>query len=102
MMYGALTLITNFSFISPKFRNCFLQHYYISTLYRQMPYSTVIKLNTICFGAKGYTTHNSLPFRYRGGGKGGREYAGKTGHPQRFAMQFSSLSCMSYFYSYMG
>src|SRR6476661_8042679 len=45
MMYDPLTLITIFSFISPKFRNCFLQHYYISTLYRQTPYSTVIKLN---------------------------------------------------------
>ena len=56
MMYYTLTLITIFSVISPIFRTCFLQHYYINTLYRHMPYSTVMKLNIIYSCAKGHTT----------------------------------------------
>src|SRR6478609_4994521 len=56
MMYYTLTLITIFSGISPIFRTCFLQHYYINTLYRQMPYSTVMKLNIMYSCAKGHTT----------------------------------------------
>src|SRR6476469_5540388 len=55
-MYGMLTLIIIFSVISPIFRTCFLQHYYINILYRQMPYSTVTKLNIIYFFVKGHTT----------------------------------------------
>src|SRR6476469_11106934 len=53
MMYYTLTLITIFSVISPIFRTCFLQHYYINTLYRHMPYSTVMKLTIIYSCAKG-------------------------------------------------
>src|SRR6476619_6553421 len=56
MMYNTLTLITIFSVISPIFRTCFLQHYYINTLYRHMPHSTVMKLTTIYSCAKGHTT----------------------------------------------
>src|SRR6476469_10129516 len=56
MMHYTLTLITIFSVISPIFRTCFLQHYYINTLYRYMPYSTVMKLAIIYSCAKGHTT----------------------------------------------
>src|SRR6476469_6943163 len=56
MMYYTLTLITIFSVISPIFRTCFLQHYYINALYRHMPYSTIMKLNIIYSCAKGHTT----------------------------------------------
>src|SRR6478609_7967698 len=55
MMYYTLTLITIFSVISSIFRTCFLQHYYIYTLYGQLPYSTVMKLNIIYSCAKGHT-----------------------------------------------
>src|SRR6478609_2366614 len=56
MMYNTLTLITIFSVISPSFRTRFLQHFYINTLYRHMPYSTVMKLTIIYSWAKAHTT----------------------------------------------
>ena len=62
-----------------------------------MPYSTVMKLYIICFFAGVYTTAQLFAFFiYRGGQKASfikkeeGEFAGKTGHPQRFAMYFSS------------
>src|SRR6478609_7751593 len=54
------------------FTNCFLQRYYINTLYRQfkqMRYSSVVKVNIICFCRIGHT--NSLPSCYKGGENGG-------------------------------
>ena len=92
-IYYALTLITIFNVISPIFRTCLLQHYYINTSYSHMPYSTVMKLTIIYSCAKGHTTIQFFFFFVIGRNTGGREYAGKTGHPQRFAMQFSSLPC---------
>src|SRR6476619_5973148 len=56
MMYYTLTLITIFSVISPILRTCFLHHYYIITLCRQLPYSTVMKLSIFYSCAKGHTT----------------------------------------------
>src|SRR6478609_4846533 len=56
MMYYTLTLITIFSVIRPILRTCFLHHYYIKTLYRQLPYNTVMKLSIIYSCAKGHTT----------------------------------------------
>src|SRR6476469_6488647 len=91
MMYYTLTLITTFRVISPIFKYCFLQCYYINTLYRQLRYSTVMQFKTICFCAKSHATAQLFAFfRYRGGKNGGRKFAGKTGHRQRFVMQFSS------------
>src|SRR6476619_505729 len=74
-MYYTLILITIFSVISPIFRTCFLQHYYIKTLYRHMPYSTVMKLNIIYSCAKGHTT-TQFPFFFVMG-KGRERMQGK-------------------------
>src|SRR6476619_7344996 len=91
MMYYTLTLITIFSIISPIFINFFLQHFDINTLYTQMPYSTVMKLYIICFFANVHTTAQFFAFFLIGEARmGGREYAWKTGHPQRFAMHIFS------------
>src|SRR6478609_33349 len=64
MMYYTLTLTTIFSVISPIFKYCFLQRYYINTLYTQMHYSgpNVMKLNIICFCTKCHTTVLFLAF----------------------------------------
>src|SRR6478609_7044763 len=91
MMYYTMTLITIFSVILPIFRTYFLQHYYINTLYRQMPYSTVMKIYKIFFFANVHTMGKFFAFFFIGEATmGGRECAGKTGHSQRFAVQFSS------------
>src|SRR6476661_5744543 len=56
------------------FTNCFLQCYYINTLYRQfkqMRYSSVVKVNIICFCRFGHTTSQFFAFFYKGGENGG-------------------------------
>src|SRR6478609_4592383 len=77
--------------------NCFLQRYYIDTLYRQfkqMRYSSVAKVNIICFCRIGHTTSQFFAFIFIREAKWwecsvqGREFLRNTGHPQRFAMQF--------------
>src|SRR6478609_9189630 len=78
------------------YTNCFLQRYYINTLYRQfkqMRYSSVVKVNIICFCPNDHTSSQFFASCYKkakivGCSVQGREFAGKTGHPQRFAMQF--------------
>src|SRR6476469_10047499 len=47
------------------FTNCFLQRYYINTLYRQFKpirYSSVVKVNIICFCRIGHTTSPFFAF----------------------------------------
>src|SRR6478609_11391103 len=93
------------------FTNCFLQRYYINTLYRQfkqMRYSSVVKVNIICFCRIGHTTAQFFAFLLQGRRKWwewsvpGREFARKTGHPQRFNAIFlvKHLYSLSILYQY--
>ena len=56
------------------FTNCFLQRYYVNTLYRQfkqMRYSSLVKVNIICFCRIGHTTSQFFAFFFYKGGKNG-------------------------------
>ena len=63
--------VNHCSLISPIFKNCFFQRCYINTLYRQMHYSTVVKLNIVCSCNNGVTLrHNYSYFSWQGTRKG--------------------------------
>src|SRR6476469_6519833 len=104
MMYDTLWILSPFSasyMTYSIFTNCFLQRYYIYTLYRQfkqMRYSSVVKVKIICFCRIGDT--NSLPSCYKEGENGGNVVCRNGSlHEKRDIRSALQCNFSSYFYS---